>query len=261
MKAPNTIIASFIALPLVAGMLFMQVLPIAHGAGANTVTASCSITADDLDGIGKAQLEGLMAELNVRKALLKRIIACAKTEAQSLADQMNKLSVVGEAKALQSQLGDRLNDAINYYDLELIKTNDAGIIGTQAIAREVLAWRAANYAPLTGEVSNFVLWEKNQNLFKIANDRFNQMKKVVAFLEQAAPPSAGLSNALQTVRVAIERANSENESARTALIQFWSPDQSLPIIQESLDSLADAYQKFLAVSTIIQKLLAPSTNQ
>ena len=159
---------------------------------------------------------------------------------------------------LQTRFVGKLDDAINYYDIELAKVNDAGIAGTHGIAKEVLDWRASNYDPLAAQVANFTLWVKNQDLVNTAGNRLHAVENTVSFLEQTAP-SNDLENALANAQTLMSTANNENQAAKDALLQMLPPDQSLALITQSLQSLSDAYQKFFDISTTAQTMV-PATN-
>lgn len=213
------------------------------------------------------QTEQLDQELALRKKLLGQAISCALTDAQTLqatlaaAASSSTSAAAGapDAQAVASQLSGNIDDAINFYNIESAKLNDAGVSATEAIAKEVLAWRAENYAPLEGDVNNFVLWSENQSLFATAQNRLTQTQRIVAFIEGAATANAGLDAALQTAQSSFSDATAENAAAGTALSQVQSPDQTLSMIQQSLQSLADTYQKFTDLNNIIQTLL-PTSN-
>lgn len=242
--------AFFVTLPIALGVFLLA----SETARAD---ASCTITPSALDAITAAGSQGLVAELTARKALLTKTITCAKDDAQTLQDDLNSLHVNDNAKTLQSQLSGKLGDAMNYYDIELGKVNDAGIAGTQAIAKEVLAWRASHYDLLAGQVANFILWSKNQDLFSAAENRLRGVENLVAFLEQAAPNN-DLASDLASAQALVQTASDENQAAENALLRSLPPDQSLAAIQQSLQSLSAAYQKFFDISTIVQMLL-PTT--
>ena len=235
------------ALPLIAGVSFF--------APRTFAAQNCAITSGDLDAIAAAQNQGIAGELAARKELLSRVIACAKDDAIALQKTLNSTDVAPADKALRAQLSGKLDEAAGYYDFELGKVGDAGISGTQGIAKEVFAWRQSNYGVLAGQVQNFILWEQNQPLFQVANDRLNQMRNIVGVLEQAGQ-NGDLQAALSAAEPLVRTANDENAGARDALVRMLPPDQSLALIKHSLQSLSDAYTQFFNVSTIVQKLLA-----
>ena len=226
----------------------------ATGALATQDASSCNLTPGDIQAVTAAQAQGFNAELAARKDLLKKIISCAKTDTQTLKNKLTSIAVSDDAKIIQSQLASKLDDAMNYYDLELVKADGAGIAGTKGIAKEVFDSRSANYDPLAGQVANFILWEQNQNLFTIAATRAHQMRGAVSFLQQAAPNN-DLQSAIASAETLVITATKENESAKIALLQSLPPDASLSLILQSLTDLSAAYKKFTDLGATIQTLL------
>jgi len=196
----------------------------------------------------------IKAELAVRKQLLRTTLACAHDEAAALQASLTAITPTGDIANLQSQLSGKLNDAANFYDIELAKLDGAGIAGSEAIAKETLAYRSGSYEPLAGEVNNFILWSGNQGLFATAQARMSQTSRAVSFLESASPDS-DLQNAFAAAKASFNDATNQNQAAENALVQSLPADQSLNLIQQSLASLADTYQQFFTVSNLIKTLL------
>ncbi|MGH8100408.1 MAG: hypothetical protein ACREIW_03860, partial [Chthoniobacterales bacterium] len=193
-------------------------------------------------------------ELALRKQLLSQTIQCAKQEALDAQSSLSSATGNAGTNDLVSTLSGKLNDAVNFYDLELQKLDTAGISGSISIAKEVLVYRMSSYDVLAGNVNNYLLWAKNQNLFATAQTRFDQTSRAVAFLESAAP-NGDLQNAMNSARASFANAADLNNQAKRALMQGFPPDQSLQLIQLSLSALADTYQRFFDVSTIIKSIL------
>lgn len=258
MRSPRTaLVAAFLG-------LITLVAPSLHIAKADVI--DCTFTPADITAIQAIETnpaltssQELSQELDARKALLGRVITCAKIDAQTLQTNLQGVQVSSDATQLQSELVDKLSDAINYYDLETVTLDGAGIAGTQSIARNVLSWREANYNPLAGQVANFILWAGNQAVFSAANIRLTQIGQVVSFVEAAAP-NGQLQDAFAIAQSSLQDANNQNASAKAALLQSLSPDQSLAFIQASLQSLSDSYKQFLAVSAIVGTLLPTTPN-
>lgn len=230
----------------------------AHAASSANA-ASCTITTDDLATVKAAAENGLLAELAARRTLLSHIITCAQNDATSLQNELNGISVSGnDAQTIQSQLSGKLGDAVTYYGLELAKVPTAGIAGTQAIAKEVLSWRASNYEPLAEQVKNFELWEGSQPLFSAADARLSGIASLVGFIEQAGA-NIELQSDLSAAQSLMQTAKNENGAAEGALAQFLPPDQVRADIQQSLQSLSDTYQKFFDIANTIQSLLPSSS--
>jgi hypothetical protein len=224
--------------------------------------SDCGLTDADVAKIAAIQNDPTLnwsqevtQELAMRKQLIGKTIACAQANVTALQTALAKTPASGDAaNSIQAQLQSRLNDAANFYTIELGKLNGAGISGSQSIASEILAWRVGTYAPLSGQVNNFILWAGNQNLFSTAQTRMNQTQQAVSFFENASANS-DLQSAFTVAYASFQTAKDDNASAQAALAQSLPPAQSLALVKKSLDDLSDTYQKFYAVSDIIKTLL------
>jgi hypothetical protein len=198
-------------------------------------------------------LEEIKAELAVRKQLLAATITCAKSDAETLKTSLTAITPSQNFVTLQSQLAGQLDEAMAYYDLELQKSNTAGLSGTQAVAKDLLSWRESNYAPLAENVSNFILWSQNQAVFTVAASRLGQVKSLVGSVPFSE--NAELQSDLQESIVSLQSAQDENTKAGQAFSQSLPPDQTLALIQQSLGDLAATYQHFFDISSLVQTLL------
>jgi len=224
---------------------------------------NCNLTPADFAEITAIQnnptltaLDEVKQELAVRKDLVSQTIMCAQADVATLQSSLNAATTTtSDAANLQTALSGKLDDANNFYNLELTKLNGAGISGTESIAKDVLAWREGSYEPLAGEVNNFILWSENQSLFATAENRMQQTEQTVSFLEGASG-NTDLQNAFSAAQTSFNAAEAENTQAQNALTQFLPADQSLALIQQSLNSLSETYQQFFALSTIVNNLLS-----
>ena len=238
-----------------AGAGFFAVLP-AHAA-----SVGCVITTADINKITAIQNDPTLTysqeitqELALRKQLVGQTIGCAQQDLQALQAELQAASVDSDSQALQTQLLGRINDGANFYSIELANLDNAGIAGTQVIAKEVLDWRKSTFTPLSGEVTNFLLWAQNQSLFNTAQTRMDQTQRAVSFLESASQNS-DLQDGFNTAVASFAAAQNENNAAKAALAQSLPPDQSLALIKQSLDDLPTTYQNFFTVSALIKGIL------
>jgi hypothetical protein len=232
----------------------------ADTASAGATDVSCGLTTADFTAISDIQnnaslgyLDEVKAELAARKSLLTKTILCAKQSAMAQRNTLENITVSNNLQNLKTQWLGRLDDAIAYYDLQLAKTNTAGINGTQTIAREVLAWRNNNYALLAENVSHFILWSQNQNLFTTADQRLAQIKNLVG--SPLFAENGEMQSDLQAAAVSLRTAEDQNAAAENAFAQSLAPDQSIALVQQSLDSLSLTYRHFFDISTLVQSLL------
>ena len=203
----------------------------------------------------------LSQELALRKQLLGATLACATQEAKNLQMTLNAVATTDRGTTMQSQLSGKLDDALNFYGIESAKLDGSGINGTQSIAKEMVAWREANFVPLEGDINNFILWSENQGLFTTAENRLTQTKRILSFIENIAPTNGNLDADLQAAQSSLNDAEDENAAAATAIAQIQPPDETLALIQQSLQSLADSYQKFSTLNKLIQVLLPTASSK
>jgi hypothetical protein len=245
----------------VIAALAMAVL-VWHGAEAATIpdnqAGGCSVTLDNLAGVKAIQTDPtlnfqteVIQELAARKALLTKTIACAKVETGTLRDALDGISSSDPGVSnIRGQLMGKLDDVSNYYDLESGKLADAGITGTEQVAKEILAWRGNVLTPLGNQIDGFAVWSENQPLFAAAAARMAQVSRVVSFL--AATNDNDLASAFSKAQASFQSAEDENAAAERALTQSVSADQVSAFMQQSLKTLSDTYQNFFSISTIIQ---------
>jgi hypothetical protein len=267
-KVSIILLAAIAAAPLAASAQTVisqaQAASPANTSNATATNSDCSISGSDIASIQAIQNNPnlspsieLTQELTIRKQLLGNTITCAINEAQQLQQTLNALQPANGSAMIQSRLSGKIDDAVNFYNLEDGKLADAGINATEAIAKEVLAWRESSYAPLESQVNNFILWDENQGLFATAGARLNQTQQIVSFIESAVS-SNDIAAKLGATQSSLQNAENQNIAAKNALAQFLPPDQSLALIQQSLQSLADTYQKFTDLNNLIQTVLPTS---
>lgn len=251
----------------VIGLAMLAQISSAYAEATTTKTQSpsgsdnaCGITQNDLTAIKTIQDntslnygDELQQELVARKNLLSKTIRCAKADAVGIKTDLESETVDPGLENLKNQWSDRLSSAISYYDLQLQRVQDAGISGTESIAKEVLAWRGNNYAPLAENVLNFVTWSGNQTLFTTARSRLTQINNLVT--SPLFSETLDVQNDYEEAAVSLKTAEDQNTSAKNAFAQSLSPDETLLFIKQSLDSLSSTYQHFFDISNLIQSLL------
>jgi hypothetical protein len=219
----------------------------------------CSVTSDDITQLNAIQndptlsySDELIKELALRKSLLSKTITCAQNEAKTLKTEIDNAPVGSSDKNIQMNFSGEVNDAINYYNLELQKVNNAGIMGTKQIASEVFTWRNTTYVSLLKKIDNFILWSQNQPLFSVASDRMSQITPMISLLSQVN--NNDLNAAFSDAQSSFNTAKQQNTYARNAIAESLSSSQALGFIQQSLQSLSQTYQDISNISQIIQGL-------
>src|SRR6185437_9864070 len=117
-------------------LIFVAVVGIRTGTvHAEDAVDVCALTTSDFTALQAVQSDPtltpdqeLSQELALRKQLLGKVIACAVKQAQTLETTLTATKpATPNAIAVQNNLLGRVNDAINLYNLESAKLNDAGI--------------------------------------------------------------------------------------------------------------------------------------
>ena len=251
--------------------LFVLAVGVAHAQtaadAATSASSDCVPSQTDLARIQTVEndptltvAQELNQELALRRQLLDQVLSCAVNDAQALQTDLSGIATPDGGSTIQNLLNGKITDALNFYNLEASQVANAGIRGTESIAKDTLSWRTSNYIPIKEDVDDFALWSANQELFSTAENRLTQTQRVVAFIESAAPNS-GLQSSLDAARSSLADAESQDTAAENSLSELQPPDNSLALIQRSLQSLADTYQKFTDLNTLIQTLLPTTTNQ
>jgi len=193
-------------------------------------------------------------ELDLRKAILKNVIACAEAEAKKIKTDLDNVGINDpDISSLKTKLSGRLDEAIRYYDGQLAKVNDLGITGTQDLSKEILVWRQGTYAQLASTVVNLILWSNNQGLFRKAETRLFQIGQTVTVYKIIG--NEEIQGAFGDAEVALSKAKGQNAAAKDAFIRYPAVPDTISPIKDSLAALADVYQKFFDVSDAIQKVL------
>ncbi len=228
------------------------ILGAGYGSSCTPSSASFAAIKAIQDNPALGYLDEIKAELVVRKQLAETI-TCAQGESVSLKASLMTVAPSKNFSTLQSQFASQLDEATSYYNLQLQKLSTAGLSGTEAIAKDVLSWRESNYAPLAEDVSNFILWSKNQAVFGVAESRLQQIQSLVGSVPFSE--NAELQSDLQGAMVSLQSADGENAKAGQAFAQSLPPEQTLALIQASLNDLAATYQHFFDISNLVQTLL------
>ena len=211
---------------------------------------TCTPDASAFDAIQAIQndptlgyLGEIQQELAARRNLLSETLLCAKGENEAL--KANLLSEVTDPafSNLKDQLSGKLDDASSYYDIQLTKVNTAGISGTEAIARDVVAWRAGTYgrSRQTFPILSFGPRIRHYSLRRIAGLRRWEIWR----RQSRFPRMRSCETDFQEATVSLQAAEGENSQAKAVLEQSLSSDQALAIIQQSLASLSATYEHSL----------------
>ncbi|GEM_PF-1546112 len=218
------------------------------------IGVGCGVSEEKFNALRSVQsdpslsyLDELTSELRIRKELLSETVGCAIQEALSLQSTLKTTSVNDqEIKSAQTQLEDRLADALNYYGLQKAKIPDLGIQGSKDFAASLQAWREGTYAPIAKEASNVIIWAGNQGLIATAENRMNQMGHTMELLNLVG--NTDLTTLWNDAQESFKTTLDINQKARDALRVIGDAKQTLDLIKSSLDALALTYQKLFELN-------------
>lgn len=192
-------------------------------------------------------LEHVRAELTIRKSILTNVLDCALGKIRSLAGTLDAIpsddpDITDLAKRFQS----RLDDVSAYYNSERLRVGDLGLWGSKDMASTIAERRGFYLNPLTEEIAQFVIWTKNQDLFQVAENRLNQIQTTTKFLKLI--DNQETSDRLGKAHESFTKAKELNDAAKQALKRMDISDDSLALIKNSLEALAETYKNFFEVS-------------
>lgn len=196
-------------------------------------------------------VDGIRAQLEVRKSILFSIIDCAMLNVEKRREELKKTAPEFQNSKVQNDIARGLTDAANYYAYKRTIVPDLGIQGTQDLAAEILAWRAGTYAPLASRQDNFEIWAQNQPLFAKTGTRFSMISPII--LSLAVLNRDDIQKSFESAQMTFNWAEDLNAKARAALDQ--GDPEAGPLIKSSLASLSDVYKKFMEISGQVKKIV------
>jgi hypothetical protein len=210
-----------------------------------------------LDRLGKIQTSAsdeqqrLVGELKVRKQLLAAIIDCSVSEAETLQEELGALTPANEdaAQIIKSVLRN-LETSSDYFTYQKTKIPDLGLRGTKEMARELLSWRVGTHNALKEAASNFTIWNGNQPLFRVAEERLSALRRTVRVR------SEDFNEAVRTLLLAadenLRRAKGENTKATLLLRGYGNTQDTLAAIRSSLEALGAMYENFFELNRLLR---------
>lgn len=196
----------------------------------------------------------LQIELNLRKAILGKVIGCAEGEAKSLRDNLaDKKTNDTDLEKLRTNLLGELDRILNFYASQKSMVKDVGLRSSQEVARSVRDWRTSTYGPTAQATSNLLLWIRDDNLLAIADSRAGQIHQTVYFLQ--LQDNEKITENLDIAKNALIAARKEHTLARDLLVV--RDEEALTHLKASLGYLSDAYNAFFEISDTVSKLLKP----
>lgn len=226
--------------------------------------ANCDFSGS-LNDLSKAQAasalndskDNIMAELEIRKGILKQTLDCSADEASNLESEIKSVDTgYPTLPDIQTNLVSKLNDVLNYYQAQKNSVGDLGVEGSKIFSSNLKIWRASNYAPLADLGKNFVIFAQNQYILQTAQNRLSQINIALKTLNLSDNQAIG--GDMDQAKKNLSMANSDNDEMKNEFRAMAWPNNIGDLLDSSLNHMKDAYQNFFDVSTEVQKLISAS---
>jgi len=196
----------------------------------------------------------ITAELNIRKAALKEVVACAVVETQAPKSKLNEFQPVDKnVKLIQGRFDSELGNTIDHYTNQNARIDDLGLLGAHDFASELRTWRMNNALPLITRTLNLIMFLKNQALLDTAQSRVSQVSQTVKTLKIV--DAKNVSDIFTDAQSNLQKAQDATNAAQSALAASGDPNDALSSTKESLASLAGLYKNLFDISDAVNKIL------
>ena len=213
-----------------------------------------------LEDLKKIQVESvnpdsqqIVAELNIRKDLLRISVSCLRGNAETLNEDLAKLKTpTPEVKAFTEWLYRQIEENVSFYGYKETQITNVGLKGAKDLARELADRRTQIDESLESLVLSLLDWTNNQPLFETGAKRFADIKKTLGAFKLPADHEITL---LQNKASALfKEASLENQDAWKGLANQELETGRLKT-KASLEKLAEAYTVLLEISEVSKKIL------
>jgi len=159
-------------------------------------------------------------ELAAKKDALLKVIALSQAETEELTLKIEEFGEIPEEfLPLMGFLTAELQKATTYFEELSKKTNDATDLNSiQLIASELKNWREAYYDPQIKPILEFILVFQNQEILKIADERFEKISQNLSKVKLLQSGTAELL--LNESKNALEEADVYFKEALTILSAY-----------------------------------------
>jgi len=185
-------------------------------------------------------------ELSLRKELLSDVLNCLITNNSNLKDNLNQLNITNSlAGDIKNKIIKKLDEAQEYYEFRKNRVNDLSIEGLKYTAYSLKTDRESRFIPIENIAEDFILWNKNNELFSFAQKRYDEMNKSIQIFKPEENES--IKNALDDAQKKLNDALEKHNLALNAISDF-NHSEAKDLINQSLEDLLDVYKTFYDLS-------------
>lgn len=185
-------------------------------------------------------------EFNLRKEILESVLDCLIYEAESYKSILNDLNIKKpEDLNFKQILIKKLNEQLDYYYFRKKLISQLTLEGIKYTAYSIKEERSGRFLPINSTINNFILWNKNDELFELAKNRASEIQKTMQVLkiEKGEDFKKLFDEAINNLDSAIQKHNQAYEA-----IIAWKNEWAYNLIQESLQELLSTYNSFFEIS-------------
>lgn len=192
-------------------------------------------------------------ELNLRKEILSNILNCLILDAQNYKNILLNLNITKPVVAdLRKTLINDLDKTIDYYNFRKSQIQNLSLDGLKYTARSLKEDRDSRFMSLNQKINSFILWNKNEELFNLAQNRINEINKTIKILKLDENEEIQLlfNNTGDKLKIALDKHNNTWNA-----IDNFNYEKSNILIQESLNNLLEVYNLLYNLSKKITVLM------
>jgi len=185
-------------------------------------------------------------ELNLRKELLSDVLNCLIINNSNLKDNLDKLDVNNSFSGdTKNKIIKKLDEAQEYYEFRKNRVNSLNIEGLKYTAYSLKIDRESRFIPIEKIAEDFILWNKNNELFSFAQKRYGEINKSIQIFKPEE--NENIKNALDDAQKKLIDALEKHNLALNAISDF-NHNEAKDLINQSLEGLLDVYKAFYDLS-------------
>lgn len=185
-------------------------------------------------------------EFNLRKETLESVIDCLIYEAENYKSILNNLNIKKpEILDFKQILIKKLNEQLDYYYFRKKLISQLNLEGIKYTAYSIKEEKNIRFLPLNSTINNFILWNKNDELFELAKNRLTEIQKTIQVLK--TENNEDFKKLTDEAINNLNNATQNHNQAYQAIIS-WENERVYNLIQESLTELLSAYNSFFKIS-------------
>ncbi|MEK7187824.1 MAG: hypothetical protein AAB691_03195 [Patescibacteria group bacterium] len=207
----------------------------------------------ELKALQSSGTNEVVAELNVRKDLLKISIGCLKKETKYSDSELQKIESDREdIKAFAEWIHRQIQENVSYYNYKETQIDSLGLKGAKDFAKELANRKEQVNTVLDNLVVSLTDWMSNENLFKTGEKRFADIKKTLSAFNLPHDHEILL---LEKEAMGIFNEGKVKHQETWKDLSNREVEASRAEAKESLELLAEAYEVFLKISEVSKKTL------